>query len=384
MYDFAYVLITPYSLLKSRTGGILARILSNSELDLRAVKLFSPSDAMVDEYKTVFCGDRLSEHNRRLFCTYIDENLRKNNPSEISNRCVLLVFEGVNAASVLRRVVGHITHKPKGDTVRGTFGDYITHGDSLIYFEPAVLCAPDEEAARRHLEVFKKHAPRDAGVVTRFLPEESDTKYYQTTLVMLKPDNFRRKSTRPGNIIDMFSKTGLYLVGAKLVQFSVAQAQEFYSPLKAVLETRLEKLVRKQVEELFAAGLSFDVEDEDLDYVARRLRKNRARYEFNRIIEYITGVNPAMIDPGEYGAPGKERCLALLYHGVDAVNKIRDKLGATDPQQAEEGTVRSEFGTDILRNGVHASDSIRNALRERRIVGLTDKDKSELDDILRD
>jgi len=383
VYDLAYALITPYSLLKSRTGGILARILSSSELDLRAVKLFAPSDAMVDEYVEAVSRDSLSEHNRKLFCGYINDNLRQENPSRISNRCVLLVFEGINAASVMRRVVGHITHKPKGDTVRGTFGDYITHGDNLIYFEPAVLCASDEEAAGRHLSIFKKYAHKDAGVVTHCLREYSDRKYYQTTLVMLKPDNFRRRSTRPGNIIDMFSKTGLFIVGARLVQFSVAQAQDFYSPLKEALETRLEKIVRKRVEDLFSAGLAFDVEPQELDYMAKRLRKPNALYEFNRIIEYITGLNPNMIPPNEQHLPGREKCLALLYHGVDAINKIRDKLGATDPQMAEEGTVRSEFGHDILRNGVHASDSVRSAMRERRIVGLTGKEKSELEEIIR-
>jgi nucleoside diphosphate kinase len=382
VYDFAYVLITPYSLLKSRTGGILARILSNSDLDLKAVKLFAPSESMVNEYIEAFSHDSLSDHNRDLFCTYIQDNLRRCNPSKISNRCVLLILEGDNAASVLRRVVGHITHKPKGDTVRGTFGDYITHGNTTVYFEPAVLCATDEESARRHLAVFKKYEKTDSGVLSSVLQEVSDKKNCETTLVMLKPDNLRRKSTRAGNIIDMFSKTGLYIVGAKLIQFSVAQAQEFYSPLASQLEIRLEKIVRTQIEDILAASLPFEVNAEDLDFVARRLRKNKAQYEFNRIIEYITGINPTMIPASEYHLPGKERCLILLYYGVDAINKIRDKLGATDPQLAEEGTVRSEFGHDILRNGVHASDSVKSAVRERKVVGLSDKAECDLERII--
>jgi nucleoside diphosphate kinase len=384
MYNFAYVLTTPYSLLKSRTGGILARILSITNLDLRAVKIFAPSDRMVDDYFTAFKKDRLSEHNRDLFLKYINQNLRADNPSRIGNRCMLLVFEGRDAAGIIRRIVGHITHKPKGDTLRGTFGDFISHGNTQIYFEPAVLCASDEEAAREHLAVFKKYAYKDGGIITHCLPDSEKEKERETTLVMLKPDNFRKKSSRPGNIIDMFSKTGLYIVGAKLVQFSVAQAEDFYSPLRELMETLLEKIVRKRIKDIFISELPFEISPDDLDYIARRLRKNNAVYEFNRVIEYITGLNPTLISKNDYHTPSKEKCLAILYHGVDAVNKIRDKLGATDPQLAEEGTVRSEFGHDILRNGVHASDSTRNALRERKIVGLLGKEKSELDDILPD
>ncbi|MCD6303984.1 MAG: nucleoside-diphosphate kinase, partial [Planctomycetes bacterium] len=60
----------------------------------------------------------------------------------------------------------------------------------------------------------------------------------------------------------------------------------------------------------------------------------------------------------------------LLYEGPDAIRKIRTVLGSTDPSKAEPGTVRSDFGRDLMRNGAHASDSPENALRERRIVGL--------------
>ncbi|MEI7837960.1 MAG: nucleoside-diphosphate kinase, partial [Planctomycetota bacterium] len=61
---------------------------------------------------------------------------------------------------------------------------------------------------------------------------------------------------------------------------------------------------------------------------------------------------------------------AMLYEGPDAIEKIRTVLGATDPTKAEPGTVRSDFGRDLMRNGAHASDSAENALRERKIVGL--------------
>jgi hypothetical protein len=85
----------------------------------------------------------------------------------------------------------------------------------------------------------------------------------------------------------------------------------------------------------------------------------------------MTGINPEDVtDPADKTAPGKTKCLAMLYEGPDAVQKIRTVLGSTDPLKAEPGTVRSDFGRDLMRNGAHASDSVEVAQRERRIVGL--------------
>jgi len=93
--------------------------------------------------------------------------------------------------------------------------------------------------------------------------------------------------------------------------------------------------------------------------------------EFNKIVEYMTGVNPEEItDPAEKATASKTKCLAMLYEGPGAVDKIRAVLGSTDPTKAEPGTVRSDFGRDLMRNGAHASDSPENADRERRIIGL--------------
>jgi nucleoside diphosphate kinase len=382
MNELAYVLITPYALLKSRTGGILARILSNTDLELRAVSMFAPSDSMVDEYISALWQDKQSKEIKDLFSRYVEQNLRAENPSQISNRCVFLLFEGEDAANAIKRAAGFVTARSYGDTVRVTYGDYITHGETIVYFEPAVLCAPSSDAARSHLKVFKKYARTDSGVITRALPKCEIRNDCQTTLVMVKPDNFGKKSTRPGNIIDMFSRTGLYIVGAKLVRFSVAQAQEFYKPLKKIFEKKLEQTVSDQLEAILDRGLPFPVYANDVAAFARRLRKNNALYQFNQIIEYISGLDPALVPPSEYARPGKERCLVLLYYGEDAVSKIRQVLGATDPSEAVEGTVRSEFGHDVLKNGVHASDSPKNALRESKIVGLVGCGDSEMEKLI--
>jgi nucleoside diphosphate kinase len=57
---------------------------------------------------------------------------------------------------------------------------------------------------------------------------------------------------------------------------------------------------------------------------------------------------------------------------VDAVRKIRTIVGTTDPHQARPGSVRREFGTNIMVNAIHASDSPENAERELEIVNVTE------------
>ena len=48
----------------------------------------------------------------------------------------------------------------------------------------------------------------------------------------------------------------------------------------------------------------------------------------------------------------------------NAVEKVRDLVGVTDPSEADEGTLRKIHGTDVMRNVIHASDSVENAIAE--------------------
>lgn len=50
--------------------------------------------------------------------------------------------------------------------------------------------------------------------------------------------------------------------------------------------------------------------------------------------------------------------------GENAVSKYRQIMGATDPKQADKGTIRGDFANDISENRVHGSDSLENAHRE--------------------
>ena len=56
--------------------------------------------------------------------------------------------------------------------------------------------------------------------------------------------------------------------------------------------------------------------------------------------------------------------IVMTLQGKNAVARVRDLVGVTDPSEADEGTIRKQFGTDVMKNVVHASDSVKNAEAE--------------------
>jgi len=84
----------------------------------------------------------------------------------------------------------------------------------------------------------------------------------------------------------------------------------------------------------------------------------------------MTGYLPSQVAEADKAKLGSENCLALIYKGMSAVEKIRYLLGPTDPAKAQPGSVRREFGSDIMVNAAHASDSPENAAREMKIVDV--------------
>ena len=373
--ELAYAMVTPYSLLKSRTGGIIGRLLSQANLEFVGARMYAPSDDFVDRFSRSKELENLSLEAKERLKQYIYENLRAANPFGISNRVIVLLFEGEDAVRVLGEdVIGELSAEPKGDTVRGTFGDYVVYGDGeLKYFEPSVLCATTREAAMAQLRTLADFADSDGGIVEEAIKLPPNEKP-ETTLVLLKPDLFVRRSSRAGNIIDMFSKTGLYIVGADLIHISVAEAERFYGPLRQDFVERLKPALVARIESIVADKLDFEVSEEVFCQMGDLLKEYNAEREFNRIIEYMTGIDRSgMKGEGEKALPGCTTCLALLYTGVDAVSKIRERLGSTDPLRALPGTVRSDYGLDLMKNGAHASDSLESADRERKILGLWEK-----------
>ena len=372
--ELAYALITPYSLVKSRTGGIIGRLLSLPTLRLVGAHMYAPSDAFVDEYVANIAKQRIAGPHKKALIRYCNEQLRPSNILGITNRVILLLFQGANAIRSLKRdVIGSFgSHTgPAGDTVRGTFGDFVElPSGELNYFEPAVVTCTCRTTLRKQLKVFQTYADKDGGTLEKVIPFAKGEKP-QTTLVIIKPDNFVRSSSRPGNIIDRFSRTGLYIVGAKVLRLSIAQAMEFYKPLRTLFIEKLKDSVTKHLKNALIGEFDFSIRDDEFDRIADLLNKHNAECEFMKIVSYMTGVPPDECLRAPRNAPGQAISLALLYQGVDAIEKIRRVLGSTNPDEAAAGTVRSDYGINLMQNGAHASDSPRSALRERRIVGLS-------------
>jgi nucleoside-diphosphate kinase len=53
--------------------------------------------------------------------------------------------------------------------------------------------------------------------------------------------------------------------------------------------------------------------------------------------------------------------IVMALQGASVVSKVRDLLGPTDSRKAPKGTIRGDFGTEMMMNVVHASDSVENA-----------------------
>jgi nucleoside diphosphate kinase len=378
--QLTYVLITPYSLYKSRTGGIIGRLLAHTRLEFVAARMCVFSDEFLEEYTKVAVPPGTDSAMEKALRRYIGESMRQKNPWGYLPRCMLLLFRGPDAVRHLQQdVIGAFTSQPVGDTVRGTYGDIITDVDGQIrHFEPAVLNCPDPELNRKHLELLAKYATADGGVLAQRV--EYDAPDVQVSLVLIKPDNFERRSRRPGNIIDAFSLTGLRIVGSKLFNMTVAQGLEFYGPLEQIFVKRLKGNVTQEVYHRLHDAFGFPFTMADAQMMADALAARNAANEFHKIVEYMTGINPEDVtDPAQRATASRAKCLALLYEGPKAIDKIRSVLGSTDPTKAEPGTIRSDFGRDLMRNGAHASDSPESAVRERKIVGLLDGEKGNCD-----
>src|SRR2546430_2004327 len=180
---------------------------------------------------------------------------------------MMLLFKGEDAVRKIRGVVGNISpHRHGGETIRDTYGDLILGEDDQVrYLEPAVLAAPNAEEAEVKLRLWARHSDSDGGVLESVITYPAGENP-QRTLVLIKPENFRFPSGRPGNVIDFFSRTGLFIVGIKLHRMSVAQAMEFYGPVRDVLRSKLKDMVagkaRTILEKEFGFKLSVEKEQQ--------------------------------------------------------------------------------------------------------------------------
>ena len=369
--QLAYVIITPYTLAKSRTGGILARLITRTGLEMVGARMFAPSQELVKRYSEaiVSANDTQDRRIQELIRDYILNNLSPDPKTGRRRRVLMLLFKGDDAVRKVRSVLGNISADRRGgETIRDTYGDMVLdESGNVRYFEPAVLAAPNVEEARVKLRLWADYSDKDGGVLEGSIQYGPDEKP-QRTLVLIKPDNFRFPTGRPGNVIDFFSRTGLFIVGIKVHRMSVAEAMEFYGPVKEVLRTKLKDVVANRAKASLEKDLGFCIPAAETQQLGEILGPLFGENQFESIVKFMAGAAPSECDKARLVEPGSEKCIALVYEGVNAVNKIRDVLGPTDPSKAPPGSIRKEFGSNIMVNAAHASDSEENARREIGIV----------------
>ena len=105
------------------------------------------------------------------------------------------------------------------------------------------------------------------------------------------------------------------------------------------------------------------LEAEGLKVVAMKMLKVE-RQMAERLYEIHKG-KPFYDGLVEYSMSGP--VVAMILKGEGAVRRLRQVIGATDPAKAEPGTIRREFGLEVLKNVIHAADSPENAEREMQI-----------------
>jgi nucleoside diphosphate kinase len=322
--QLSYAFITPAALRKGRTGGILGRLISRSGLELYTGRIFAPSAKLLSELASTLAGQSKT-------ASYL-------NALPAGSQSLVLVLKGEDAAARVSSIVGNDSSMGgRGETLRDTFGDLVEADGKSVYFEPGVIAPANAAEAVAGLKLLAEASDAEGGILDA---ASSFAEATEKTLVLIKPDNFAYPNTRPGGVIDLFARTGLALVGFKPFHMSVAQGEEFYGPV--------------------------------LDFLVEKLPDGRAQWE--SIVAFMSGKRPSECTPEEKSLPGSQPCVALIYQGPNAVAKIREALGSTNPANAAHGTIRKEFGTTIMINGAHASDSVENVARETGIIRLDEND----------
>ncbi len=374
--SLSYVLVTPYTVAKSRTGGVLSRLLSRISLELVGAQMIAMDQTITEEYASIIRSREKDEgaNTSNLLSSYIEQNLGPT--GGVKHRSLLLLFKGEHPCEELAKVVGSFQKEARlvenvtGMSIRDTYADLIYTDEKkesgVLYFEPAVITAQSQNEADQTLALFGSWLPGQNNIVKN-RPDE----YYektQRTLVIIKPDNWKYASSRPGMIIDMFSRSGLRIVGIKVLKMSVAQALQFYGPTKEGLKAKLAPIYGMQARELLEGEFNVLLGDQLQNILTNSFGDMYSEEQFERIVEFMAGIKPSDCKAEDLDKPGLVKCMVLIYEGCDAVSKIRTILGATDPNKALAGTIRREFGSNIRVNAAHASDSPENAQREMGVL----------------
>ncbi|MFW6344661.1 MAG: nucleoside-diphosphate kinase [Sediminispirochaetaceae bacterium] len=374
--ELSYTIVSPYTIAKSRTGGVISRLLSRVDLELVGAQMFAPTREFAEKYAEAVRNSDV--YTRKSTADLLADYILKNfTPNDRRHRVLLLLFKGENATLRLSDVAGALYQENreldsvKGETIRDTYADLIMSDDDpprVQYFEPAVLTPRSRELARKNMKLFMDFIKNEPTVIHNV--KYPDPEKIEKTLVIIKPDNWKYASSRPGTIIDMFSRTGLRIVSVKIHRMSVAEALEFYGPVKDVLHSKLAPIYGKKAAATLEQEYGVNLSEETVKSLTASFGKEFASDQFSQIVEFMSGRRPEECPADELNNPGEEKCMVMVYEGENAVEKIRDVLGPTDPTKAPGGTVRREFGRNIMVNTAHASDSTESAEREMQVLNI--------------
>jgi nucleoside diphosphate kinase len=381
----SYVLVTPYTVAKSRTGGVVARLLSRLDLELVGAQMIAPDEGFVKKYAGLIRSqqDPANPRASELLAEYVERNMGPSGGRR--HRSLLLLFRGTDPCRKLSDICGALYAENRsvesitGETIRDTYADLIYDPQDptkVSYFEPAVLTPRSQAAADENLELFYQFLPGQRNLVENMTYPKPEK--IQRTLVIIKPDNWKYASSRPGTIIDMFSRTGLRIIGVKVHRISIAEALEFYGPVKEALKSKLGPVFGRKAKELLEAEFKIKLSEETERAIIDSFGMEYAVDQFEQIVEFMSGIRPDQCPVEEMHNPGTVKCMILIYEGEDAVAKIRDVLGPTDPLKAPGGTVRREFGSNVMVNTAHASDSPESAIREMGVVKIDHNSCAEI------
>lgn len=374
--ELSYILFTPYTIARSRTGGVLSRLLVRLQLELVGAQMIAPSAEFAQAYaESQLENTKDDDLTARLKKEYI---LRTFTPSNgRRHRVLMLLFKGENAVQKLKNIAGPIfpegrsLESAKGETIRDTYGDIVydeKNPQRVEYFEPVVLTPTTDKQCLNSLKLFTEFLSKEQNLVENMVYDNPEK--IERTLVIIKPDNWVVPSSRPGTIIDMFSRTGLRIIGTKIYQMSVEEALEFYGPVEQALIGKLGPHAGKQAVETLTEKFKIALPEQTAASIVDTFGQAFAREQFHQIVGFMTGIRPDECPAEERSKPGKSKCMVLVYEGENAVEKIREVLGPTDPLKAPAGTIRREFGSNVMVNTAHASDSPDNAKREMAIVKI--------------
>ena len=375
--EVSYILITPYSLLKSRTGGIIARLMSRTDLEFIGAQVLAFTREMAERYARSLeeATAHISGETGKMLADYVRANFPPREDGR-KERTLMLLFRGEDACRKLSEIVGRLSpYSPRnlsaGETLRDTYADLVEDKDNpkvIRYFEPAVLTPPNMRESLVKLKLFEEFAQSSPNLIDNSL---GSTPGDERTLVIIKPDNWRHPSSRPGNIIDMLSRTGLRIVGCKVHRMSVNDALEFYGPVQGALRSKLAPKIGEKARELFEREFQVKLPQESLPSLVESVGIPYADDQFSQLIEFMSGRRPEECDEEARKRQNSEaKCLVLIYEGVDAISKIRSVLGPTDPSKAPGGTVRRDFGSNVMVNTAHASDAPESVVREMKIIRI--------------